>query len=110
MQMGWGPAGSENYRKNTTAFRDYMSNYIGVDVAFPKILGGDKAELTPKPKIGVVGDPYQNYSKLTYEIRRLGKDLLGIFTIEFKKQSFRRIFKPSHAAGIGFRITDSKTD
>jgi hypothetical protein len=73
--------------KKTAAFRDYMTNYadyIGVAVSFPKIQGGDRAEMTPKPTIGGGDDHFGNYSKVIIEIRRLGKDLLGVFIAEFK--------------------------
>jgi hypothetical protein len=76
--------------RNTAAFRRYISilaETMGGNVAFPKILGGDKAEITPKP-----GDNrWGNYSKLSFEIRRLGKDLLGIFAAEFVNDPFKVI-------------------
>jgi hypothetical protein len=46
-----------------TAYADY----IGVAVSFPKIQGGNRVELTPKPTIGGADDHFGNYSKIIME-------------------------------------------
>ncbi|SEN70168.1 hypothetical protein SAMN05443254_110155 [Bradyrhizobium sp. OK095] len=70
--------------KNTAAFKQYIGVYadtLGAIATFPPIKGGDKAELRPS-----ITDPDKmgNFAEITFETRRLGKDLLGIFTAKYK--------------------------
>ena len=74
--------------KATAAFRQYIGVYaetIQAVVTFPPIKGGDKAELRPN---ATIPDAMGNFAEITFETRRLGKDLLGIFTAKFKQDLY----------------------
>jgi hypothetical protein len=79
--------------KNSADFKKYMEVYadtFGYKANILKVPGGDKAELT-------AGTPYGkknmgSTTKASFEVRRIGKDLVGMFTVEFEDTFFGRIY------------------
>lgn len=90
--------------KNTAEFRQYISVYAETLTAiamFPTIKGGDKAQLIPS---AATGDAMGNFAEITFETRRLGKDLLGIFTAKYKQDPYGAVSSQKMLPGSDLEI------
>lgn len=69
---------------NSAEFKKYIEVYadtFGYTAKVSDVPGGNKAELTPSTVLGHKN--MGNALKITFEVRKIGKDLLGIYTAEF---------------------------
>jgi hypothetical protein len=72
--------------KNSAEFKKYvtaLADTSGYAVQFPKAIGGDKAELTAATPLGLKRMSETHVTKIILEIRRIGKNLIGIYTMDF---------------------------
>jgi prepilin signal peptidase PulO-like enzyme (type II secretory pathway) len=83
---------SGEFKKQITALADTF----GYAVQFPKVVGGDKAELTAATPLGLKSMSKIHMTKRIYEIRRIGKDLLGLHTAEFDDTFFGEWISNKH--------------
>jgi len=90
--------------KNTAAFRQYIGVYadtLSAIAAFPAIKGGDKAQLIPS---AATADAMGNFLEITFETRRLGKDLLGIFTAKYKQDLYGAVSSQKMLPGSDLEV------
>jgi hypothetical protein len=79
--------------KNSAEFKKYIEVYadtFGYKANILKVPGGDKAELTAGTPIGKKN--MGSATKMSLEVRRIGKDLIGMLTVEFGDDFFGRIY------------------
>jgi hypothetical protein len=79
--------------KNSADFKKYIEIYadtFGYKANILKVPGGDKAELTPAGPTGQKN--MGSVTKIIFDVRRIGKDLIGIFSAEFEDNLLSHVY------------------